>query len=215
MPKKGPEFRVAVGAPDGRRSTVWKFTVTRNEIYIFTRMFGSDAKVSLHSSGECQWSCTSSWVMAETGRRNADRHIVKWDVELPEGDKALHIFRVSIPESELRPIEGEDIAGVEWLDSPGAGNVVTLDCYLTRAVDVDPGLGIPHPCLISWQLQNKRWFVVMIRTGPVERDYSPERMEMVRQAQEAGIRLDPRNRIAAFGGQGTEPRFLIEIVPVG
>ena len=48
------EARVAVGRADGMRSTVWKFAVRNSEIYVFTRMFGADAKVSFHSSGECQ-----------------------------------------------------------------------------------------------------------------------------------------------------------------
>jgi hypothetical protein len=39
------EVRLAVGTPTGRRSTVWKFWVQKSEIYILSRMFGSDTKV--------------------------------------------------------------------------------------------------------------------------------------------------------------------------
>jgi hypothetical protein len=47
------EVRLAVGTLTDRRSTVWKFWVHKSEIYILSRMFGSDTKVSLHSTGDC------------------------------------------------------------------------------------------------------------------------------------------------------------------
>jgi hypothetical protein len=65
------EARFAVGEPNGRSSTVWKFSIHKNEAYILTRMFGSDAKASLHVSGQCQWSATETWVKKVGGRRNA------------------------------------------------------------------------------------------------------------------------------------------------
>jgi hypothetical protein len=67
------EARFAVGEPNCRRSTVWKFSVHKNEAYILTRMFGSDAKVSLHVNGQCQWSATETWVKKVGGRRNVCR----------------------------------------------------------------------------------------------------------------------------------------------
>jgi hypothetical protein len=84
--------RLAVGTPTGRRSTVWTFSVHKSEIYILSRMFGSDSKVSLHSTGDCQWSATDTWVKKAPGRRNADRHIMKWVMPRPNGTAALHAF---------------------------------------------------------------------------------------------------------------------------
>jgi hypothetical protein len=96
------EVRLAVGTLTDRRSTVWKFWVRKSDIYILSRMFGSDTKVSLHSTGDCQWSATGAWVKKVPGRRNADRHLVKWVMPRPNGAAALHVFQVRIPETELR-----------------------------------------------------------------------------------------------------------------
>jgi hypothetical protein len=63
------EVRLAVGAPSDLRSTVWKFVVQGNETYILSRMFGEDVKVSLHTSGQCQFSCIG------VARRGLDRQI--------------------------------------------------------------------------------------------------------------------------------------------
>jgi hypothetical protein len=213
MGRKSPELRVAVGTPAGLRSTVWKFAVQRSEIYIFTRMFGSDAKVSLHSTGDFQWSATSTWVLAQPGRKNSDRHIVRWNVELPEGRQALHAFRICIPHSELRQIPGEDTSGVQWLPSPGPGQAITLECYITPPLDSAPSIPSERKPLLSWQLENSRWFVVLINAGAMDRDYTAEREAMIRQAEAAGVTVEPHHRIAAFGGTRAETRFLIEMVP--
>lgn len=55
------EFRFCVGEVTGERSTVWKIWVNKNDIYILSRMMGSDAKISLHASGCCQFSRTLKW----------------------------------------------------------------------------------------------------------------------------------------------------------
>jgi hypothetical protein len=92
MPSSLRELRVAVGGPNARRSTVWKFSVNKSDVYIFSRMFGADSKVSLHALGDCQWSNTSKWVTKVSGRRNADRHIQRWNVPRPNGPRPCIFF---------------------------------------------------------------------------------------------------------------------------
>jgi hypothetical protein len=70
-----PEYKIAVGAPTGRRSTRWKFFVKRNDVYIVSGMIEKNCKISLHESGDCQFSGTDTWVTAVPGRRNADRFL--------------------------------------------------------------------------------------------------------------------------------------------
>jgi hypothetical protein len=65
-------------------------------------MFGSDMKASFHSSGQCQWSATDTWVRRQTGARNSERHVRRWQVNYPDGSESLLVFRVEIPSSELR-----------------------------------------------------------------------------------------------------------------
>lgn len=126
------EIRFAVGTPTGLRSTIWKFWVQRSDIYILSRMFGSNSKVSLHSTGDCQWSNTDSWVIKVPGRRNAERHLQKWTMLRPSGSTALHVFQIRIPETALRTTDVvEDLNAVEWLPIPPRGHTVSLECYIT------------------------------------------------------------------------------------
>lgn len=60
--KNRNEFWFAVGKPTERRSTVWKVISTKDDIYILSRMMGSVSRISLHQSGDCQWSLTSDWI---------------------------------------------------------------------------------------------------------------------------------------------------------
>jgi len=48
-------------------------------------------------------------------------------------DTASLVFRVIIPESELRIFEArkENLAKVQWIPSPGIGHVQIVECYLT------------------------------------------------------------------------------------
>lgn len=96
------EARFACGTRTGPRSTIWKAWVHGDEAYLASRMFGSDMKASFHSSGQCQWSATETWVRRQLGVRNAERHVQRWQVIYPAGDEALLVFRVEITVSELR-----------------------------------------------------------------------------------------------------------------
>lgn len=209
------KIRIAVGSQYGRRSTVWIFSVHKNEIYILSRMFGSDLKVSLHSTGECQWSATGNWVKKVPGRRNADRHIIKWSIPRPHGTSALHIFQVRIPETELRVIEAtENLNAVEWLPIPPTGHSVSLECYITPASHYDPALlsNLPHPHLFSLPLADGRWFTVLHHIPPLDgKDLEPLRNQMNAQALAAGIHPKPEHRGSAFTVSKGTAKGLIEL----
>lgn len=213
------EVRIAVGSPTGRRSTVWKFSVHKNEIYILSRMFGSDAKVSLHSSGECQWSATGAWVKKVPGRRNAERHIAKWVMPRPSGTTALHVFQVRIPETELRIIDlAENLHSVEWLPIPPKGHSVSLECYITPASQNDPALLANLPCshLFSLSLADSRWFTVLHHNPPLDgKDLEPLRNQMNAQAMTVGIQPKPEHRGSAFTVSESTARGLIELCTCG
>ena len=135
------EFRFAVGAKDGLRSTVWKCWVHGDEAYITGRLFGAEAKISLHSSGECQWSCTDKWVRRDTNRRNVDRHIAKWHLSFPKENKAVLAFRVAIPVSELRrePVLPNQKKAF-WVGNAPDGSTVEFCFYFTPQLD-EPRIG--------------------------------------------------------------------------
>ena len=216
---KGPrELRVAVGSSSGRRSTVWKFEVRKNDIYVFTRMFGAESKVSLHETGECQWSATDTWVKKDSTRKNADRHMVKWHVERPTGLTAQHIFRVRIPESELRfAVIDENLSKVRWLSAPAKGHTLSLECYLTPPSAADPALNntLPHSHLISLPLADGRWFVILCEVFPLDgMSLMSERAQVIEQGRAAGIEPSERHRACLFAVDESGVRGLIEVCPV-
>jgi hypothetical protein len=212
------EFRVAVGSPSGERSTVWKFQITRNDIYIFSRMMGSDTKVSLHESGECRWSATGSWVLKKPGRRNADRLLEKWQAPRPLGTAAAQIFQIGIPASELRISNlAEDLDSVHWLPAPPAGTAVALTCYIMPLSTADPAIAapLPHPVLTSLQLADSRWLVVLHHTVPVDSSFLATLRENVCElARRSGIEIRPEFR-ACTSFTDVSSRGLIELCPAG
>jgi len=210
------EFRVGVASPDGRRSCIWKFCVWKNDAYVITRMFGADAKVSLHASGECQWSATSDWVIKAPGRRNAERHITRWSIPQPERRQALHVFRVLIPESELRQVpEGSRLKSVHWLAAPPAGKTTSLECYITPPNDSDPAAlsRLPYPHVMSLPFVDGRWFVVLQQVI----DLSAEQLGVLRHAiwRCAHMEPSPEHRAAAFFETDGKVRGLLELCPPG
>ena len=90
------------------------------------------------------------------GRRNADRHIQRWNLLRPNGTEAQHIFRVWIPESELRQTSVvEDLRAVRWLPAPPAGQMIILECYVTPPSRNDPTFSsnLPYSLLASCRSQ--------------------------------------------------------------
>lgn len=196
------EFRFAVGSKEGPKSTVWKCWVQGDETYISSRLFGSQAKISLHSSGQCQWSYTDTWVHKAPIRRNADRHIAKWSIAFPQDDTALLAFRVAVPISELRSISWQ--AGQKkamWVGNAPAESTVEFCFYFTRAFDAlpttDGNPALRH--LASLQLRNRRWFVVFARLQSLSTtDIAAARQAAIAQARDAGIQVHPDFRLALF-----------------
>lgn len=209
------EIRIAVGSPTGKRSTVWKFWVRNEDVYIQTRMFGRDAKVSLHASGDCQWSATSDWVKRVPGRKNADRHFQKWKFERPDGTEALQVFQIRIPETELRQVSTtESLEPVQWIPTPPVGHTVSLDCYITPKLDYFPEMNFASHLqhLFSIRLSDTRLFTVLLSTPALDgRDLEPLRTQMNEQARRAGLAVKPQYRGSAFTVGDTGVRGLIEM----
>ena len=157
------EARFAVGSRAGPRSTIWKAWVHNEEAYLASRAFGSDLKVSFHSSGACQWSRTDNWVGRQPASRNADRHIVRWQVTHPRGPESLLLLRVAVPVSEVRALPPPtDRKKVFWVDGAPPESTVQFLFYLTSPLDVEPTTPASQRMrhLFSLGLRNRRWLVV-------------------------------------------------------
>lgn len=135
------ELRFCIGEPKGHHSTTWKIWVNRSDVYLSSRMLASDIKVSLHESGECQYSHTSE-SFAHRGKPNRDRHIQKWKRRriYPESG-VVHLFRIIIPSTELRSTSAEkkEAKGVLWYMAPTIGYGAYIELWLTPVLDRKPG----------------------------------------------------------------------------
>lgn len=217
---KRQEFRIAVGSPSGERSTVWKFWTNGADVYIQSRMFGSDCKVSLHASGQCQFSRTSeSLKKISPDAKNQERHINKWRSPRPIGLAAARVFCVRIPASELRTSAvAEDLKNVHWIPSPGPGKMVALECYITPVVANDPALtgGLPPKCdhIVSMRLTDGRWFLILMWTPRASSKVLSQVRTLARgQAAGAGLSLTGSWRLAALG-EDDGVRYLAEVCAV-
>lgn len=159
------EARFAVGSRHGLRSTIWKAWVQGDEGYLATRMFGKYQKVSFHSSGQCQWSCTDEWVRQQEGRRNSDRHIVRWAMAEPHSGQATLIFRVDIPVSEVRLLPPPtDRKKVLWVAGAPSEATVRFTLFIAPASEHDPAPSDTEVRrhLFSLRLRSGRWIVVFV-----------------------------------------------------
>jgi len=196
------EARFALGSRAGPRSTIWKAWVAGNEAYIASRMFGSDMKVSFHSSGRCQWSATDTWVRRQGIVRNAERHVYRWQVTYPTGNEALLLFRVEIPETELRLLPAPtDHKKVWWVSGQPLGATVRFLFYMTRPTDAEPQ---PAPSeqrrhLFSLRLRDTRCLVCIVDLISLSAtDLEAARSAAIAQAAAAGFVPGSQHRLSLF-----------------
>lgn len=159
------EARFAVGSRHGQRSTIWKAWVQGDEAYLATRMFGKYQKVSFHATGQCQWSCTDEWVKQQEGRRNSDRHIVRWEMKEPQSGHATLIFKVDIPMSEVRSSPPPtDKKKVFWVAGAPSEAAVRFVFFITPTSEHDPAPPDTEArrYLFSLRFRSGRWMVVFV-----------------------------------------------------
>jgi hypothetical protein len=231
MPGVGPqshvrtEARFACGTRSGPRSTIWKAWVHGDEAYISSRMFGSDMKVSFHSSGQCQWSATDTWVRRQTGVRNSERHVHRWHVDYPADNDSLLVFRVEIPASELRTLPPpRDRKKVWWVSGIPEGATARFLFYITRPSDVDPGLIAATPLrhLFSLRLRSARWLVSFVELISLSgADIESARTAVLTEVKSLGLVPSADHRMSLFsqppaegGAHGLLELCLTEAQPV-
>ena len=203
------EARFAVGTRNGPQSSIWKVWVHGDEAYIASRAFGKYQKVSLHSSGQGQWSLTDDWVKETPSRRNAERHIVRWTMPLPVEGQAALVFKVQIPCSELRTLPTlVDKKKVFWISAVPLEATVRCLFYLTGAFTVDPA---PQDTetrrkLFSLKLRSGRWMVVLFDvTSLSTSDLIAARKAVIQQFLPRASPLDLKDMRAALFSQSNEP----------
>jgi hypothetical protein len=156
-----------------------------DEAYLATRMFGKYQKVSFHSTGQCQWSCTSEWVMQEKGRRNSDRHIVQWNMPEPQSGQATLIFKVDIPMSEVRSLPPPtDKKKVFWVAGAPSEATVRFALFIAPTSEHDPAPPDTDARrhLFSLRFRSGRWMVVFVEIASLSpTDLSAARRAIIEQ----------------------------------
>lgn len=211
------KFRFAVGSADGLRSTVWQLWTSGLEFYLQSRMMGGSVKVSIHSGGVGQYSMQSDWYgKHRPNQPNRERHIDRWEWAEPVETTAPMVFRMFVPQSELRKVhEVEDLTHVTWLDEPGAGRQLQVVCYVSPApIHHAPVVEPRFLCALERGLGS-----IVIFAYPV--DVSPEDLQqrelvhaqMTKWATQNGVEVQAKYRMAGLAVDDTGTRSLIEFAP--
>jgi hypothetical protein len=119
-------FKFVVEAGD-RRSHVWNISIKKNDIYVSS---SGQTKVSLHESGQYQWSIRAEQLQSAPYVPATGRHIGKWERATNfHSELVNHEFFILIPESELS-VGNIRPEGVKTLPAPRPGFASRID-FLT------------------------------------------------------------------------------------
>jgi hypothetical protein len=205
-----PVFQFCVGDSNARRSMIWKIWSRSGDVYISNR---SGSEFILQQSGICKWSMSHG-----QPTEDEEKHDVVWQRPSPTDTTAALVFRIIIPESELRgPEVLEDIERVQWIGAPSQGNALHIECYLTPPSEALNGASFPYEVLNSFQLLDSSWFVVLLHEEPMtpqNHDVLSKNRERILGAIRAkGIELSTKTRAVGTVQDGKGTMSVFEIVP--
>lgn len=208
LSKTNPVFRFCVGTSDARHSMVWKIWSRTGDIYISNR---SGSEFILQQSGECKWSVRTE----PTTEPNEE---LLWQRPNPTSTSAAHVFRIIIPESELRQDEiFENIDNVRWIAAPAPGHATYIECYLTPPLDTLEGASFPSEALHSFQLADSSWLVVLLHEEPMTSQHhsvlSENRERLLGTLKIKGIEQSTTMRSVAVSRDSIGTTSAFEIVP--
>jgi hypothetical protein len=189
-------FRFAVGDPDKLRSTVWRLWTNdadylknaKSDVYLQSRMMGADTKVSLHQSGQWQWSLTQEYLAKKNSKGEIlpSRHLVKWRRPAPLAPGLTYAFTIIIPSSELRVVQTneKDLSTINWIQSPSSDSAIEFDLILAdetaqRIYESKPAIDLVT-LISSKRLANGETLSLFYRTARV----IPENLELLRESKE-------------------------------
>ncbi len=209
-------LRFYVGDDPGPRSAAWKVWTHRNDIYLQARLMGAHMKVSLHESGACQYSRSSVWV-TETGARNQDRHLERWEMAPPRApDVSIHVFRVIFPEGELSMhLPEEPLANFIRIPAAPVGFGKYVELFLTPPLSqpFDPAHA-PFDHVGTLTRADRRYVVVSVQTLEVLPE-DREQLARLRTALLSRVPSDPRSRGWALAEKDEFHKSIVEFSLVG
>jgi uncharacterized protein DUF5677 len=209
LSKTNPVFRFCVGSSDAKHSMVWKIWSRTGDIYISNR---SGSEFILQQSGECKWSVSRNEPTTESAEE------LLWQRPNPTGTSAAHVFRIIIPESELRGDEiSENSDNVRWIATPARGHATYIECYMTPPLDTPEGASFPYEALHSFQLPDSSWLVVLLHEEPMTPQHhsvlSENREMLLGTLRSKGIEQSATMRSVAISRDSSGTTSAFEIVP--
>jgi len=211
-------FRFCVGTALLPLSSVWKICIRGDDIYVFSSALGSNLKASIHGSGSAHWSVSAEWFFQRGMEfRNQDRYVVRWTRSNPELTKATHIFRIILPESELRPhcaVSAEK--RITWLPEPRPGTACEVEIYLTPPRSNVPSTETSqYRRLALLETQSARWVAILAH----QEELTPEKTKTLIDARNRAEKVVPpavlgsgKLRVIGFLQSPDNPPGLIELV---
>jgi hypothetical protein len=173
-------IRVAVGEPNGRRSSTWRIWFGPNDVYAAFRQVANKRKVSIHFEhadhpGRVRYAGFTDpyakYLMPDEPMTRQKRMHAEWPgADL--GSDCYAEFRFRIPECELRHLDSDGARDVIWLDAPpvGMGTEVLILSGPPSYQGLFPqrSYGAPTGCLHETQLANGRriWVVHHVIPAP-------------------------------------------------
>ncbi|SBW04140.1 hypothetical protein KL86DPRO_20265 [uncultured delta proteobacterium] len=167
---KKDRFQFGVGDCQGKRSNIWSVILNKNDMYLFSKGFGSDFKISFHESGQCQLSMTDAVVKREN-IANRHRHMDRWRLEIDQIFNPIHIFSIIFPATELINFnKNPDDLSITWMDAPSNDEYLEVSVYILNLSYVtNMQFNIPHKCnlLKDFRMQNGISYVYFYQYVPM------------------------------------------------
>lgn len=194
-------LRLAVGSLN-RRSSVWRVTARRNDIYVTANGLGHSQKLSLHESGVWRMAYHDEELAARHGAtgkpefNNDPRVVDRW--EQPEASAGwMHAFTVWVPHGHLTPLPDEvenPKKPIIWLTEPDENEAVGIHFAVARP---DEGTFNPQKMIpvAGFRLPNKRALIVLTS----RRMNEPGRGQWLRDMAVAALVGRQGNHVTHFG----------------
>lgn len=131
------KIKFAIGSPSGVSSSAWTICARQDDLYLWTWLSSGMVKVSLHASGDCQWSGNEKWVQefSHSNFRNQDRHFERWRQPEPDPSGVTILCRLLFPASDFskshNDVKVRSDKNVVWLPNPGRGMATEVNCLLS------------------------------------------------------------------------------------
>ncbi len=202
--KQGKPLRVAVGEPN-HQSSVWRFWVTKTDIYAAIRTVAREWKFSLHESGVWRYAEHESYtgVAGPSPLLDPDDRVIhRW--ERPQSDRGwIHGMTIRVPHGYLNDFQYPmSLKGVQWVSEPEPGQCVVISMgisYGQRLPFVGAGA---YACLGALALGDGGAAVIVSYQEPVDQAQQEMLREAVNDAParmlETGWAHDPRGVVSTL-----------------